>query len=86
FDTVLAIYSGSSVGSLSPVVSNDDVGSGLQSSLTFSAIAGVIYRIAVDGYTRRESVFVKRIYASGIWCVKVKRCLSHCFQLKRLTT
>ena len=32
------------------VGSNDDSGGGLQSSVTFNAIAGTIYRVAVDGF------------------------------------
>lgn len=49
FDTVLAVYKGSSVGSLTRVASNDDVGARLQSRLTFSAVKGTTYRIAIDG-------------------------------------
>lgn len=50
FDTVLAVYTGSSVGALSSVASNDDSG-GLQSSVTFSGTAGTQYQIAVAGYS-----------------------------------
>ncbi|MEX4010577.1 S8 family peptidase, partial [Neoaquamicrobium sediminum] len=51
FDTVLAVYTGSSVGALSSVASNDDVASGnLQSSVTFNGTAGTQYQIAVAGY------------------------------------
>jgi len=49
FDTLLAVYTGSSVGSLTPIASNDDSGS-LQSQVTFTAVSGTTYRIAVDGY------------------------------------
>jgi hypothetical protein len=49
FDTVLAVYTGTSVSALTAVASNDDSG-GLQSKVTFVATAGVTYRIAVDGY------------------------------------
>jgi subtilisin family serine protease len=49
FDTLLAVYTGSSVGSLTPVVSNDDTG-GLQSQVSFPATAATTYQIAVDGY------------------------------------
>jgi hypothetical protein len=48
FDTVLAVYTGSSVGALVPVVSNDDACLS-QSSVTFNAQGGQVYRIAVDG-------------------------------------
>lgn len=51
FDTLLAVYTGSTVGSLTPIASNDDVNfSTLTSQVTFSAIAGTTYRIAVDGF------------------------------------
>lgn len=55
-DTVLAVYTGSSVNGLSPIVRNDDRGTNInilrdKTSLTnFPALAGVTYRIAVDGY------------------------------------
>lgn len=51
YDTTLAIYTGTSVGGLTAVVSNDDIGGGdLQSQVQFPVTAGTIYRIAVDGY------------------------------------
>lgn len=50
FDTMLAVYTGTVVGALSEVASNDDGPCNLQSSLSFAATAGVTYRIAVDGY------------------------------------
>lgn len=49
FDTVLGVYTGSSVGALSVVASNDDF-DGLTSSVSFNAVAGTGYRIAVDGF------------------------------------
>jgi subtilisin family serine protease len=48
FDTVLAVYTGGSVSSLTLVASNDDF-SGLTSQVTFTAIAGQTYSFAVDG-------------------------------------
>lgn len=50
FDTVLAIYTGTAVGSLTPVVSDDDSGGNLSSTVTFNVVAGTEYQIAVDGY------------------------------------
>jgi hypothetical protein len=50
FDTLLAAYTGSSVGSLTPVASNDDFNGSLQSAITFNASSGVTYYIAVDGF------------------------------------
>jgi hypothetical protein len=48
FNTLLAVYTGTSVDALTPVASNDDA-CGLGSSVTFSAVGGTTYRIAVDG-------------------------------------
>jgi subtilisin family serine protease len=49
-DTLLAVYTGSTVASLTHVVSNDNVSAtDATSKVTFSATAGTIYRIAVDG-------------------------------------
>jgi len=51
FDTLLAVYTGNSLDALSLVAENDDIDPGReQSSVTFQAAAGVVYRIAVDGY------------------------------------
>ena len=50
FDTVLAVYTGSAVGSLTLVASDNDSGGGGASKLTFSATAGTTYRIAVAGW------------------------------------
>ncbi|HEU4711828.1 MAG TPA: NF038122 family metalloprotease [Pyrinomonadaceae bacterium] len=57
FDTVLAVYTGSAVGSLTLVSRNDDVDPGvmLTSSVQFQAVAGTTYRIAVDGYNNSNS-------------------------------
>ena len=49
YDTVLAVYQGTSVDSLRRIASNDDSGS-LQSQVTFTAAQGESYQIAVDGY------------------------------------
>lgn len=51
FDTVLAIYEGTSVGSLTEVACNDDgIGVGLDSVLSFDATGGTTYRFQVDGF------------------------------------
>ena len=49
FDTTLAVYTGSAVGSLTSVATNDDA-SGRQSRVAYTATAGTTYRIAVDGW------------------------------------
>jgi hypothetical protein len=50
FDTVLAIYTGSSLGTLTELGSDDDGGGFLTSRVTFTAIKGLEYQIAVDGF------------------------------------
>jgi len=50
FDTLLAVYTGSTIATLTAIASNDDA-NGLQTSqVAFNASAGTTYRIAVDGY------------------------------------
>jgi hypothetical protein len=48
-NTLLAVYTGTQVDMLTPVASNDD-GCGTQSILTFPAVAGTEYRIALDTF------------------------------------
>ncbi len=49
-DTLLGIYTGSSVSALSLVASNDDHGVFVTSRVRFEAIKGTNYQIAVDGF------------------------------------
>lgn len=49
YDTLLAVYTGTSLTSLAPVAANDNDGSLPTSRLTFTAQAGTTYEIAVDG-------------------------------------
>ena len=51
FDTILGVYTGTSVSSLMEVKSDDDSGGNRQSKLTFDAVSGTTYRIAVYGYS-----------------------------------
>jgi hypothetical protein len=57
FDTVMGVYIGGGVSSLSVVAQHDDVvpGTTRTSSITFNASAGTTYRIAVDGYNNGGS-------------------------------
>jgi hypothetical protein len=56
YDTVLGIYNGTTVDGLTTVAQNDDIPDvpgqphQLTSAVTFPAVAGATYRIAVDGY------------------------------------
>jgi len=54
FNTLLAVYTGSSVSSLTPVASDDNGGQCGTSQLTFTPVSGTTYRIAVDGYNGAE--------------------------------
>jgi hypothetical protein len=49
FDTTLAIYTGTGLGSLNLIGANDD-NNGVSSAVSFSATAGTEYLIQVDGY------------------------------------
>jgi hypothetical protein len=56
FDTLIGVYTGTSVGALTPVAGNDQSGGPLcpetdQSETVINAIAGTTYRIAVDGWS-----------------------------------
>jgi Tol biopolymer transport system component len=51
FDTLLGVYTGSAVGSLTEIASNDDAGTDyLTSSVGFDATVGTTYQIRVDGF------------------------------------
>jgi hypothetical protein len=50
FDTILGVYTGSAVNSLTLVAANDDYGGQHTSLVTFSAVVGTTYQIVVDGY------------------------------------
>ena len=57
-DTVMAVYTGSSVGSLTPVDFNDQgCGGGNGSLVNFTALAGTTYRISVRGYHHEAGNF-----------------------------
>ena len=56
YDTILAVYTGNGVSGLTLVANNDDIASGnTTSTVTFTANAGTIYRIAVDGFNNGGS-------------------------------
>jgi subtilisin family serine protease len=57
FDTILAAYTGTALNDLTKIDSDDD-SVGLQSQIEFSALAGVAYYIAVDGYSGAEGQVV----------------------------
>jgi hypothetical protein len=68
FDTLLGVYSGSSVGALAEVASNDDQAAPevLTSKATFPVNAGTTYRVAVDGFDGQAGALVLRLtFGSG---------------------
>jgi hypothetical protein len=52
FDTVLAVYTGTTLTALNLVAADDDGGANATSKLSFTARAGTVYQIAADGYDR----------------------------------
>ena len=64
FDTVLAVYTGNTVNALTTIGSNDDAGSGLQSQVRFTAVAGTTYRIAVDGFAAARGNIVLNLLSA----------------------
>jgi hypothetical protein len=58
FDTLLAVYTGSDLESLTTVIRDEDQGGFLTSGAQFNAIAGTEYQIAVDGFAGREGIIV----------------------------
>ncbi|MGE0086446.1 MAG: carboxypeptidase regulatory-like domain-containing protein [Desulfococcaceae bacterium] len=60
FDTIIAVYTGSAVDSLTEVAASDDDGktNELFSTVTFQAQSGILYRIAIDGYQTETGNFV----------------------------
>jgi subtilisin family serine protease len=50
YDTLLAAYTGSALGSLTQLAANDDANGGTTSSITFNVTAGTTYRFAADGW------------------------------------
>ena len=49
YDTVLSVYTGTAVASLTPITANDNDGANLTSRIDFTAQASVTYQISVDG-------------------------------------
>lgn len=60
FDTLLAVYTGTSVSALTLVGSNDDANAMLGSVVTFQAAANQTYLIAVDGFNGASGNVVLR--------------------------
>lgn len=66
FDTLLAVYTGTSISGLSLVVSNDDIATtNKQSQVSFTATAGTTYQIAVDGFNGAVGTVVLNLNPPG---------------------
>jgi hypothetical protein len=67
YDTTLAAYTGSSVNALTLLAENDDIvlGQNVQSHITFPTVAGVTYRIAVDGFDGSTGTITLNWIATG---------------------
>ena len=66
FDTLLGVYTGSSVGGLVSVVSNDDEVGKKTSRVLFRAVGGETYHIAVDGFQGESGDIVLTVAKAGI--------------------
>jgi hypothetical protein len=59
FDTMLGVYTGTSVSALTKVAANDDVSYyDVTSQVTFNAVAGRTYHIRIDGYNAAQGNIV----------------------------
>ncbi len=68
FDTVLGVYTGSSVQTLTPLANNDDEDNPnniLTSLVTFSAVKGTTYYFGVDGYNGASGNVTLSVLMSG---------------------
>jgi hypothetical protein len=57
FDTLLAVYTGSSVSNLTTIAYDEDRGGFYTSTVQFNAIQGVEYEIAIDGFAGQGGTF-----------------------------
>ena len=85
FDTILAIYTGTSVNSLTRALKpdgtpafNDDVQDGVitTSTVTFNATAGTVYKIAVDGWGGDSGALKLNWAESGCSQVKIDQAIT----------
>ena len=61
FDTLLGVYTGTNVATLTLVASDDDSGGNTTSLVTFNATAGTEYAIAVDGWHGAQGVITLNV-------------------------
>jgi Ca2+-binding RTX toxin-like protein len=65
FDNVLAVYTGTAVGALTPVASDDD-DCGLGARVGFAASAGTVYKVAVAGFNGSAGSFTLAVSAAPV--------------------
>ena len=65
YDTILAVYTGNKVSALTEKASNDDYSIFYTSQVTFGAIAGTEYQIAVDGFFGSQGNINLNVSLSG---------------------
>ncbi len=65
FDTLLAVYTGTAVHELTEIASDDQSGGSNTSALTFEAVGGTTYQIAVDGWSGHSGQVRLRIDMDG---------------------
>jgi hypothetical protein len=58
YDTVLAVYTGSDLPGVRPVVSDDDSGGFHASRVSWNAVGGTVYRVVIDGVTGETGGYV----------------------------
>ncbi|MFT5202995.1 MAG: hypothetical protein ACI9C1_002392 [Candidatus Aldehydirespiratoraceae bacterium] len=66
-DTLLAVFTGNSLGSLSEVACDDDSGPGVSSRVNFSAVEGTVYRIQVDAFDDEEGPIQLNVSRTADW-------------------
>ncbi len=66
FDTLLGVYRGTALSNLVLVASNDDAEGTLQSDVSFQAVAGTNYEIAVDGFNGASGEIVLTLVAAPL--------------------
>ncbi|MBP7142169.1 MAG: PQQ-binding-like beta-propeller repeat protein [Opitutaceae bacterium] len=62
-DTAVAVYTGSQIGALAEVASNDNIGGQATSLVEFSGTKGTTYRIAVEGKGGQEGMILLNLRA-----------------------
>ncbi len=65
FDTLLAVYTGNNVAALTQVAANDDAGPLGTSNVTFVAVAGTVYHIAIDGFNGAAGNYTLNVRATS---------------------